>query len=138
MPVRRLISDVMWARLEPHLPDRSPRRGGRWADHRAVLEAIAWKYRTGSPWRDLPAELGSCKGAYTRLRRWAIDGTWQRLFTAVQADADASGELDWLAAAVDSTIVRAHQHAAGLRPGKATSVPVQSRQITDSAAPVAV
>ncbi|MEU4338787.1 transposase, partial [Micromonospora lupini] len=44
----------MWARIEPYLPDRPPRRGGRWADHREVIEAIAWKYRTGSPWRDLP------------------------------------------------------------------------------------
>ncbi|MFI1196821.1 IS5 family transposase [Micromonospora sp. NPDC020750] len=118
MPVRRWISDEMWARLQPHVPDRSPQRGGRWADHREVIEAIAWKYRTGSPWRDLPAEFSSWKGAYSRFRRWTLDGTWQRLLTAVQADADAAGELDWLVTAVDSTVVRAHQHAAGLRPGK--------------------
>ncbi|MFI7609544.1 transposase [Micromonospora sp. NPDC049366] len=108
----------MWARLQPYVPDRSPQRGGRWADHREVIETIAWKYRTGSPWHDLPAEFGSWKGAYSRLRRWTLDGTWQRLLTAVQADADAAGELDWLVTAVDSTAVRAHQHAAGLRPGK--------------------
>jgi transposase len=128
-----VISDVMWARLEPHLPDRSPQRGGRWAEHRTVLEAIAWKYRTGSPWRDLPEELGSWKGAYTRLRRWSIDGTWQRLFTAVQADIDAAGELDWLLAAVDSTVVRAHQHAAGLRPGKDSDGVPENQPITVSA-----
>ncbi|WP_373291360.1 IS5 family transposase, partial [Pilimelia anulata] len=108
--------DRMWVRLEPLLPDRSPQRGGRWSDHRLVIEAIAWKYRTGSPWRDVPEEFGSWKGAYSRFRRWTLDGTWQRLFTAVQADADTGGELDWLVAAVDSTVVRAHQHAAGLRP----------------------
>ncbi|MEU4691663.1 IS5 family transposase [Actinoplanes sp. NPDC023714] len=135
MPVRRWISDDMWARIEPYLPDRSPQRGGRWADHREVIEAIAWKYRTGSPWRDLPDELGSWKGAYSRFRRWTLDGTWQHLLTAVQADADAAGELDWLVTAVDSTVVRAHQHAAGLRPGKdhdATNQPT-----TASAGPVA-
>jgi len=59
----------MWARIEPYLPDRSPQRSGRWAEHREVIEAIAWKYRTGSPWRDLPDELGSWKGAYSRFRR---------------------------------------------------------------------
>jgi transposase len=134
MAVRRLISDEMWARLEPHLPDRSPQRGGRWADHRQVIEAIAWKYRTGSPWRDLPSEFGSWKGAYTRLRRWSIDGTWQRLLVAVQAEADADGELDWLVAAVDSTVVRAHQHAAGVRLGKDDSSAVVSPPITASAA----
>jgi transposase len=126
----------MWARLEPYLPDRSPQRGGRWADHREVIEAIAWKYRTGSPWRDLPAEFGSWKGAYSRFRRWTLDGTWQRLLTAVQADADAAGELDWLVTAVDSTVVRAHQHAAGLRPGKDTT-DATSPSTTVSAARVA-
>ncbi|HWH00033.1 MAG TPA: IS5 family transposase [Pilimelia sp.] len=136
MAVRRWISDEMWARLEPYLPDRTPQRGGRWADHRELIEAIAWKYRTGSPWRDLPDELGSWKGAYSRFRRWTLDGTWQRLLAAVQADADAAGELDWLVTAVDSTVVRAHQHATGLRPGKDTTDPTNP-SITASAVPAA-
>ena len=120
----------MWARLEPYLPDRSPQRGGRWADHREVIEAIAWKYRTGSPWRDLPTEFGSWKGAYSRFRRWTLDGTWQRLLTAVQADADAAGELDWLVA-VDSTIVRVHQHGATARRvgGNAATVAPGDRKV---------
>ncbi|MFI6657516.1 IS5 family transposase [Streptomyces sp. NPDC050523] len=108
------MTDVQWARIEPLLPDRTPRRGGRWRDHRQVINAIAWKYRTGSPWEALPSELGSWKGAYNRLRRWAIDGTWERVFTALLAQADAEKNLDWVVA-VDSTIVRAHQHAAGAR-----------------------
>jgi len=57
-------------------PDRSPQRGSRWADHREVIEAIAGKYRGSSPWLDLPEELGSRKGAYSRFRRWTKDGTW--------------------------------------------------------------
>jgi hypothetical protein len=64
---------------------------------------------------DVPAEFGSSKGAYSRFRQWTLDGTWQRLVSLVQADADAARELDWLVTAVDSTVVRAHQHAAGLR-----------------------
>ncbi len=62
----------------------------------------------------LPAEFGSWKSTYTRLRRWAIDGTWDRVFTALLARADADEDLDWVVS-VDSTIVRAHQHAAGAR-----------------------
>lgn len=77
-----------------------------------MIDAIAWKYRTGSPWADLPEEFGSWKGACTRLRNWAMDGTWQRVFTALLAQADADEGLDRVVA-VDSTIVRAHQHAAG-------------------------
>jgi transposase len=99
------------------------------------MEAIASKCRTGSPWHDLPDELGSWKGAYSQFRRWTLDGTWQHVLTAVQADADAAGELDWLVTAVDSTVVRAHQHAAGPRPGKDHDA--TNRPTTASADPAA-
>ncbi|MFE2146638.1 IS5 family transposase [Streptomyces sp. NPDC059456] len=109
------LTDAQWARIEPLLPDRAPRRGGRWRDHRQVIDAIAFKYRTGTPWMDLPEHFGSWKGVHNRLRVWAADGTWAKVFTALLAQADAEGDLEWVVA-VDSTIVRAHQHAAGARP----------------------
>jgi transposase len=109
-----VLSDVAWERIEPLLPSSEGVRGGRWRDHRMVIEAIAWRYRTGSPWRDLPEVFGPWQTAWERLDRWSRDGTWERLLTAVQADADAAGELDWVASA-DSSIARAHQHAAGAR-----------------------
>ena len=111
---RVVISDEAWSWLAPLLPDRSPRRGGRWRDHRQVIEAIAWKYRTGSPWRELPERFGPWQTAYERLNRWSADGTWARLLAAAQADADARGELDWLVAA-DSSLMRVHQHGATAR-----------------------
>lgn len=89
-------------------------RGRRWADHRRTLEAIAWKYRTSSPWRDLPDELSSFQTAHKRLIRWAVDGTWERILTTVLAAADSDDDIDWTVS-VDSTVVRAHQHAAGAR-----------------------
>ncbi|WP_370531692.1 IS5 family transposase [Streptomyces venezuelae] len=109
------LTDAQWARIEPLLPDRTPKRGARWRDHRQVIDAIAFKYRTGTPWMDLPEHFGSWKGAHNRLRKWAADGTWEKVFTALLARADAEGDLDWVVA-VDSTVVRAHQHAAGARP----------------------
>ncbi len=108
------LTDAQWARIEPPLPDRTPKRGGQWRDHRQVIDAIAFKYRTGTPWMDLPEHFGSWKGAHNRLRMWAADGTWAKVFTALLAQADAEGDLEWVVA-VDSTIVRAHQHAAGAR-----------------------
>ncbi|MFD7886559.1 IS5 family transposase [Streptomyces bauhiniae] len=108
------LTEAQWARIEPLLPDRTPKRGGRWRDHRQVIDAIAFKYRTGTPWMDLPEHFGSWKGVHNRLRKWAADGTWEKVFTALLAQADAEGGLDWVVA-VDSTIVRAHQHAAGAR-----------------------
>jgi transposase len=109
-----VISDESWVWLEPLLPDRTPRRGGRWRDHREVLEAIAWRYRTGSPWRDLPAEFGPWQSVYDRHRRWSADGTYDRIFAAAHTAADTAGELDWLVAA-DSSLMRVHQHGASAR-----------------------
>jgi transposase len=79
-----------------------------------VFEAILWRYRTGSPWRDLPPEFGPWQTAWKRLNRWAGDGTLDNLLAAAHGDAEVAGELDWVVSA-DSTIARAHQHAAGAR-----------------------
>jgi transposase len=90
-------------------------RGGGWRDHRLLVEAIAWKYRTGSPWRDLPGDrFGPWQTAYERHNRWSADGTWAQLLAAAQADADARGDLDWLVAA-DASLMRVHQHGATAR-----------------------
>jgi transposase len=121
------LSDAQWARIEPLLPDRTPRRGGRWRDHREVIDAIAWKFQTGSQWVHLPEKYGNWRGVYNRLRMWAVDGACERLFTALMAQAAGDGDLNW-AVSVDSTIVRAHQHAAGAqgkrpRPTSRTTMP---------------
>ena len=125
MRERRVISDEAWAWLEPRLHARTPQRGGRWRDHRQVIEAIAWKYRTGVAWREIPIErFGPWQTVYERQTRWSADGTWARLLAAAQADADARGEVDWLVAA-DSSLVRVHQHGAAARRfgGNAATVP---------------
>ncbi|MGA6161001.1 IS5 family transposase [Stenotrophomonas sp. NPDC087984] len=106
------LTHVEWARLKPHLP-KSGQRGGRWASHRRVINGILYRLRTGVPWRDLPARFGPWKTAYERHRRWSADGTWDKIFAAVLADADAEGRIDWSMVSVDSTSCRAHQHAAG-------------------------
>ena len=116
MAERAVLTDAMWARLEPLLPDRTPRRGGRWSEHREVVEAIIWRFRTGSPWRDLPAGFPAWQTVWWRFDRWSKDGTWDRVLTALQGEAQAAGDLQWVVS-VDSTIARAHQHAAGARRG---------------------
>ncbi|MEU5093144.1 IS5 family transposase [Streptomyces sp. NPDC021356] len=109
------LTDAEWERLRPFLPV-SNRRCGRWRDHRQVIDGILHRVRTGVQWRDLPERFGPWKTVYERHRLWSADGTWERLLQQVQAAADAAGEIDW-DIAVDSTIVRAHQHAAGARTG---------------------
>ncbi|MFE2359015.1 IS5 family transposase [Streptomyces parvulus] len=111
------LTNAEWARLEPHLPAFG-QRGGRWNDHRKVINGILFRVRTGVPWRDLPERFGSWKTVYERHRRWSADGTWDRILRAVQADADLAGRIDWSVVSVDSTSCRAHQHAAGARKKK--------------------
>jgi transposase len=107
------LTDRAWAQLAPLLPGNQ-HRGGRWRDHRSVINGILWKLRTGAPWRDLPERYGPWQTCYDRFVRWRQDGTWDRLLAHAQTKSDAVGELEWVIS-VDSTSVRAHQHAAGAR-----------------------
>lgn len=110
---RHELTDQAWATIRPLLPATN-RPGGRWADHRRVINGILWKLATGVPWRDLPERYGPWQTCYERYRRWQHDGTWDRLLAVAQTKSDAVGHLDW-DISVDATIVRAHQHAAGAR-----------------------
>jgi transposase len=112
---RHELTETEWTRLQPLLP---PRKAGKpRQDDRRILNGILWKLATGAPWRDLPERCGPWQTVYTRFRRWTGAGVWDRLFAAVQRQADAVGELDWEVHFVDGTVVRAHQHAAGAKGG---------------------
>lgn len=112
MPGRGELTDKAWERIEPLLPPNG--RGRRWRDHRQVINAILWKLRTGAPWRDLPERYGPWKTAQERLRIWTMDGTWEKILEHGVVKDDAVGEVEWIIS-VDSSAVRAHQHAAGAR-----------------------
>jgi transposase len=113
---RHDLTEEEWARLEPLLPDQTPRRGGRWADHRSVINGVLWRTRTSCPWRDLPSDYGHWKTIYNRHRRWSADGTWAKILDELRRGCDQSAQaghaVEW-SVGVDSTVVRAHQHAAG-------------------------
>ena len=109
-----MLSDAAWARIEPVLPPLKGRMGRPMRDHRLLVEAAIWRYRTGSPWRDLPAEFGPWQTAWKRHARFAEDGVWDQVLTVLLAEADTLGDLDWQVS-VDSTITRAHQHATNTR-----------------------
>ncbi len=118
------FDDRRWARVEAFLAaDAGRGRPGR--DDRNFLEAVFWWARTGVPWRDLPADFGSWKTVFNRFDRCAKSGKFERLFMAIKLDCDD----EWHS--LDSTINRAHQHAAGGKGGhKATpsGAPVAARQ----------
>ncbi|MFI6201947.1 IS5 family transposase [Streptomyces phaeochromogenes] len=107
------LTNAEWDRLESFLP-RGGARGGRWSDHRRVINGVLYRVRTGVQWRDLPERFGPWETVYKRHRRWSADETWQMLLSKVLAAEDAAGRIDW-DVSVDSTAVRARQHAAGAR-----------------------
>lgn len=105
------LTDAQWERIEPLLPSNSGRRGHPFWDNRKVVEGIIYRYRTGIPWRDLPREhFGSWKTVWKRHRRYARDGTWDRVLAGCWQPRTLTAKIDWTVS-VDATINRAHQHA---------------------------
>lgn len=109
---RDVLSDEMWAVIGPLFP--AVKSTGRPpVDRRAVVEATAWRFRTGAPWRDVPERFGNWNTIYRNFNRWSEAGVWTRVLERVQSLAHQDGEVDWVAS-IDSTIVRVHQHGATL------------------------
>jgi transposase len=115
------LTDGQWALLQPLLPmGKRPGRPPTWS-RRQLIDGIRWRVRTGAPWRDVPDCYGHWRSVYGLYRRWQRDGTWARMLSALQGRADAAGLICW-DVSVDSTIARAHQHAAGARRQSAAQV----------------
>lgn len=107
MPRRRYeITDEDWERIRDLLPGKEGDPGRTAEDNRRFINAALWIARTGAPWEDLPERFGKANTAFQRFNRWSKRGVWQRVFEALR-----DPDLEWLM--IDSTVVRAHQHAAG-------------------------
>ncbi|GAB3429771.1 IS5 family transposase [Flindersiella endophytica] len=108
------LTDEQWACLEPLLPVACrPGRPSKWSK-RQLIDGIRWRVRVGAPWRDVPEYYGSWQAVYSLFRRWQRAGVWAQILARLQALADQAGLITW-EVNVDSTIMRAHQHAAGAR-----------------------
>jgi transposase len=109
--IRLVLTDALWERLAAVLAEvKSPAGAPPELPDRYFVEAILYVARTGIPWRDLPTCFGNWDAVYQRFRRWQRAGYWQALFTAVP---EALAKIDLLL--FDSTVIRAHPHAAGAR-----------------------
>lgn len=106
------LTDDEWDLIKPHLPLGTR---GPIPDLRSYFNAIMWRFRTGAPWRDVPERYGSWSTIYDRFRLWATDGLFQRLMDEMTARAAAHDDVDLDLVSVDSTVTRAHHHAAGMR-----------------------
>ena len=105
---RHALSDAHWERIKDLLPGRPGQPGWTAADNRLFVDAVLWIAKTGAPWRDLPERFGNWNSAWRRFDRWAKKGVWRRVFDALQ-----DPDLEWVI--LDSTVIRAHPHAAGAK-----------------------
>ena len=111
---REWLRDDQFERIAALLPGKVTDPGRTAANNRQFVEAVLWIARTGSPWRDLPSQFGPWNSVYQRFARWSRCGVWHQVFTRLAQDADFEEVF------IDSTIVRAHQHAAGAPKKRAT------------------
>ncbi|HNI20903.1 MAG TPA: IS5 family transposase, partial [Nitrospira sp.] len=118
---RRALNDRQWALMAPHCLGKPGDAGRRGADNRLFVEAVLWIVRTGSPWRDLPAEFGKWNTVFKRFRDWVKADVFHKLFEAV------SQEPDMEYAMVDATIVKVHRHGQGAKGGPESQAIGRSR-----------
>jgi transposase len=105
---RHAIVDEAWERIKHLLPGQPGQRGVTAKDNRLFVDAVLWIGKTGAPWRDLPERFGNWNSTWRRFDRWARNGVWRKVFDALQ-----DPDLEWLI--LDSTVIRAHPHAAGAK-----------------------
>ena len=106
------MTDEQWTRIELLLPGRADTPGVTARDNRLFVDAVLWIARTGAGWRDSPERFGDWNTTFQRFNRWAKRGVWARVMEVLGGDADLEHLL------LDSTVVRAHQHAAGAKGGR--------------------
>lgn len=121
MKRRHEITDEAWDRIKDLLPGKKDDPGCTAADNRLFINAVLWMARTGAPWRDLPERFGEWNSVFQRFNRWCKRGVWAKVLSAWQ-------EPDLECLMLDSTIVRAHQHAAGARRKKGATKPSVARE----------
>jgi transposase len=105
-----LVSDELWALLEPLIPKHVPSvKGGHPpVSDRVCFTGILFVLKTGIPWEDFPQEMGCCgMTLWCRLRDWQKAGIWQKLHELLLAQLRAAEQIDFSHVIVDSSSVRA-------------------------------
>lgn len=129
---RRELSDADWELISPHLPIG---QYGPYPGHlRDQLEGIIWRFRTGSPWRDVPEAFGPWSTAYDRFAQWRDAGVFAAVMEAVIAEAARRGQVDLSLVSVDSTTARAHHDAAGMVVGEEVLAALEKAAETEKGA----
>jgi transposase len=106
------LADGQWEQIRDLLPSNG-QRGGQWKDHRLLIDGILWVLSDGGRWRNLPERFGPWQTVYDRFRKWCRTGLWDRILRRLQARKMHNADIDWELFAIDGSVIRAHQSAAG-------------------------
>ena len=128
------LTDAEWHIFDPLVPDRGE-RGPPVRDKRRTVNGILWVLRTGAPWRDMPKRYGNWNSVFVRFGRWSKLGVWDAVLETLTSLGPPADEEH----AIDSTVVRAHQHAAGVKGGikkaKRSGAPAAASRPKSTSAP---
>jgi transposase len=108
---RLSLTNAQWEKIKPHCLGKKSDPGRTGGDGRLFVEAVLWIARTGSPWRDLPAQFGHWNTVFKRFRHWVKADAFKRIFDAVSDDPDMEYAM------IDATIVKVHRHGQGAKGG---------------------
>ena len=109
------LHDWQWELIADLFPGNDGKEGGRWKDHRTVLDGMFHVLHTGCAWRDLPERYGPWQTVYDRFARYRRDGTFDTILERLRARLDRLGRIDWDYWCFDGTSVRAARCAAGAK-----------------------
>jgi transposase len=108
---RLVLSEDARERMAPLIIGRPNQKGSTGRDNRIFVEGLLWIVRIGSPLRDFPKAFGEWNSVFRHFSSWSQKGVWLRIFEAMADDPD----FEYLI--VDSTVIRAHQHASRAKRG---------------------
>ena len=80
------VNDATWALIAPILAPAKGRGRPRTLADRVIYNAILYVLRGGIPWRMLPPTYPCWQSVYTRFRRWADSGIWEKLTDTLRAE----------------------------------------------------
>lgn len=109
--IRLVLTDAQWTGMEAHCLGKKSDPGRSGSDNRMFLEAVLWKARTGSPWRDPPSAFGDWNAIFKRFDYWSERGVFEKIFGAVSDDPDMEYAM------IDATVVPVHRHGHGAKGG---------------------
>ena len=109
---RHRLSDQQWSLIEDIFPKPKP-MGRPPVDPRDMIDAIFWRLRTGSPWRDLPEEFGPWKTVYNHFDKWNSDGILDQVQHRLLQNIVKDNGIDMDLWCIDGTVIRAARCAGG-------------------------